>query len=63
LVADLLAEDSGLERVPVDQKDWPGLENAVSTAGEFRTTPAMLPATDGFPGGLDGFFASVLRRR
>jgi 16S rRNA (cytosine967-C5)-methyltransferase len=63
LVADLLAEDSGLERVPVDPKDWPGLENAVSTAGEFRTTPAMLPATDGFPGGLDGFFASVLRRR
>lgn len=63
LVANLLAEDKGLKRVPVDPKDWPGLEEAVSAVGEFRTTPAMLPATEGFPGGLDGFFASVLRRR
>ena len=63
LVADLLAEDPGLERVPVSPLDWPGLEEAVSPSGEFRTTPAMLPSVDGMPGGLDGFFASVLRRR
>ena len=63
LVADLLAEDPRLERVPVSPSDWPGLEEAVSASGEFRTTPAMLPSVDGMPGGLDGFFASVLRRR
>lgn len=63
VVADLLAENPGLERVPVSPADWPGLEEAVSPIGEFRTTPAMLPSTDGFTGGLDGFFASVLRRR
>jgi 16S rRNA (cytosine967-C5)-methyltransferase len=63
VVADLLAENPGLERVPVSPADWPGLEEAVSPIGEFRTTPAMLPSTDGFIGGLDGFFASVLRRR
>jgi len=63
LVADLLAEDPRLERVPVSPLEWPGLEEAVSPSGEFRTTPAMLPSVDGMPGGLDGFFASVLRRR
>ncbi|KEQ03355.1 RsmB/NOP family class I SAM-dependent RNA methyltransferase [Pseudorhizobium pelagicum] len=63
LVADLLRDDPSLERVPVDPAQWPGLEEAISPVGEFRTTPAMLPATDGFTGGMDGFFASVLRRR
>lgn len=63
VVAELLAQDPGLERVPVSPSDWPGLEDAVSPLGEFRTTPAMLPASDGMTGGLDGFFASVLRRR
>lgn len=63
LVADLLRDDPSLERVPVDPSLWPGLEGAISPVGEFRTTPAMLPAADGFTGGMDGFFASVLRRR
>lgn len=63
VVADILAENDSIERVPVNPEDWPGLENAISTVGEFRTTPAMIPQTDGFTGGLDGFFASVLRRK
>ncbi len=63
VVAELLSQDPGLERVPVSPSDWPGLEDAISPLGEFRTTPAMLPASDGMTGGLDGFFASVLRRR
>nr|CAD6601625.1 MFS transporter [Rhizobium sp. TCK] len=63
VVAELLTQDSGLERVPVSPSDWSGLEDAISPLGEFRTTPAMLPASEGMTGGLDGFFASVLRRR
>lgn len=63
VVAELLAQDPGLERVPVSPSGWPGLEDAISPLGEFRTTPAMLPASDSMTGGLDGFFASVLRRR
>jgi tRNA and rRNA cytosine-C5-methylases len=63
LVAELLAEDEGLERVPVLPAGWPGLEDAISPSGEFRTTPAMLSAEGGSGGGMDGFFASVLRRR
>jgi 16S rRNA (cytosine967-C5)-methyltransferase len=63
LVADLLRLNETLERVPVDPALWPGLEEAITSEGEFRTTPAMLPPQDGFNGGMDGFFASVLRRR
>ncbi|HEX2147516.1 MAG TPA: transcription antitermination factor NusB [Pseudorhizobium sp.] len=63
LVANLLAEDRSLERVPVNPAAWPGLEHAITPVGDFRTTPAMIPPADGFLGGMDGFFACVLRRR
>ncbi|RYE63600.1 MAG: RsmB/NOP family class I SAM-dependent RNA methyltransferase, partial [Rhizobiaceae bacterium] len=63
LVAKVLADTPTLERQPVSPSDWPGLESAVSDLGEFRTTPAMLPGDETFAGGMDGFFASVLRVR
>ncbi|MGN7295296.1 RsmB/NOP family class I SAM-dependent RNA methyltransferase [Rhizobium sp. SAFR-030] len=63
LVARLVAEDPSVERVSIRSGDWPGLEQAINAAGEFRTTPAMLPPGDGYAGGMDGFFACVLRRR
>jgi len=56
LVAAFLAEVPDAERMPIRREDWPGLEEAIDDAGDFRTTPVML-------GGMDGFFASVLRRR
>ncbi len=62
LVARLLAESGNVERVPIAAGDWPGLEAAISPLGAFRTTPDMLPQTDGFASGLDGFFAVALRR-
>lgn len=62
VVAKVLADRPDYERVPIDAANWPGLENAISPLGEFRTTPEMLPVPDGFAGGLDGFFACVLRR-
>jgi 16S rRNA (cytosine967-C5)-methyltransferase len=62
VVAGVLA-DGGCERVPVAAADWPGLEEAITPLGEFRTTPAMLPLEPPFSGGLDGFYAAVLRRR
>ncbi|WP_275786694.1 RsmB/NOP family class I SAM-dependent RNA methyltransferase [Pararhizobium gei] len=54
--------DGGCERVAVDPSAWPGLEDAITSEGEFRTTPAMIAPEDGFAGGLDGFYAVVLRR-
>lgn len=63
VVRDLLAETDTIERVPVLRADWPGLEDAINNSGEFRTSPAMLPAENGYAGGMDGFFACILRRR
>ena len=63
LVKTLLREDPSVERVPIRPQDWPGLETAITAEGEFRTTPAMLPGDEVYAGGMDGFFACVLRRR
>lgn len=58
----VLADNPDWQLIPVDASDWPGLEEAISPRGEFRTTPAMLPATAGHAGGVDGFYAVRLRR-
>lgn len=60
LVTRVLSDTPSLARLPIKKTDWPGLEEAITADGNFRTTPAMLPPTDGFVGGMDGFFASVL---
>jgi 16S rRNA (cytosine967-C5)-methyltransferase len=62
LVARLLSETGSVERVPINPQDWPGLENAITSLGEFRTTPAMIAPSGTVAGGMDGFFACVLRR-
>jgi 16S rRNA (cytosine967-C5)-methyltransferase len=56
LIEKFLAVHPEIERVAISRQDWPGLEEAINARGEFRTTPAML-------GGMDGFFAVVLRRK
>ncbi|TCR90205.1 16S rRNA (cytosine967-C5)-methyltransferase [Rhizobium sp. BK376] len=63
VVERLLADTPDVERVPIASGDWPGLETAITPLGEFRTTPVMLSPGSGFASGLDGFFASVLRRK
>jgi 16S rRNA (cytosine967-C5)-methyltransferase len=64
VVERVLANSPSLTRLPIDRANWPGLEDAITPKGEFRTTPAMLPSSeDGFAGGMDGFFASVLSVR
>ncbi|MCD7108186.1 RsmB/NOP family class I SAM-dependent RNA methyltransferase [Rhizobium sp. DKSPLA3] len=61
MVARVVAS-GGCTRVPVDPAAFPGLEEAITPLGELRTTPAMLAPQTGFSGGLDGFYATVLRR-
>ncbi|MNL89834.1 hypothetical protein D3C87_2204060 [compost metagenome] len=56
MISRVLQDSTNVERVPVDKKNWPGLEAAVNGDGDLRTTPDML-------GGTDGFFATVLRRK
>lgn len=63
LVADLLKENPEVELVAIDPKNWPGLEEAITPEGAFRTTPAMIAPENDYAGGMDGFFACTLRRR
>lgn len=62
VIARVLGDMPGFVRVPIDAAAWPGLEQAISPLGDFRTTPVMLPMPDGIASGLDGFYAAVLRR-
>ena len=55
MVAKVLAGEPSLERVPVTVDAFPGMEIAVNKDGDLRTTPDMF-------GGVDGFYATVLRR-
>jgi 16S rRNA (cytosine967-C5)-methyltransferase len=56
MVAKVLATDTTIERVVARTEDWPGMESAINGDGDFRTTPDMF-------GGVDGFFAAVLRKK
>jgi 16S rRNA (cytosine967-C5)-methyltransferase len=62
MIARLLKERSGISRVPVTPDMLPGLKEAITPAGEVRTTPAMLRAATPQASGMDGFYACVLRR-
>ena len=62
VVARVLADRRDLVPESIDPAGWPGLEAAISPDGAFRATPAMLPGDGARPGGLDGFYAAVLRR-
>ncbi|MCZ7487273.1 RsmB/NOP family class I SAM-dependent RNA methyltransferase [Rhizobium rhizogenes] len=56
MIAQVLAENPDVERIAVRKEDWPGMESAVSSQGDLRTTPDMF-------GGVDGFFSSVLLKK
>jgi len=58
LVDRVLMDDRSLKLEPVQPADWPGLEEAITARGEFRTTPAMLAEQ----GGVDGFYACVIAK-
>ena len=62
MIARVLADAPGWSRVPLQPADWQGLEEAISPLGAFRTTPDMLKGEEGFPGGLDGFYAVLLQK-
>ncbi len=61
-MVDRLVAEGLCARVRIKAADWPGLEEAVTEKGEFRTTPAMIAPEGAFAGGLDGFYAVALRR-
>lgn len=62
-VATFLTRNPGFERVPVRPEEVGGLAEVIDASGDLRTLPAHLngEAPEG-RGGLDGFFATRLRR-
>ena len=61
VVAAVLADHPELFLEPVPPAALPGLEEAIRPDGSVRTTPAMLPMMPARNGGVDGFYAAVLR--
>jgi len=63
VIAELLASDSAIQRVPVEKNEVAGLGELLTAAGDLRTLPCHLPHQDPRLGGLDGFYAARLVRR
>ncbi len=61
-VAAFLAREPGYARVPVRPDEVGGAAALIDDCGDLRTLPCHLPEIPGARGGLDGFFASRLRR-
>ena len=62
-VSDFLAAYPAFERVPVEAAELGGLPELIDGNGDLRTLPCHLGGGTDARGGLDGFFASRLRRK
>ena len=56
-IAELLAAEPGLRRVPVETTEVAGLSDIITPEGDLRTLPCHLPHADPRLAGLDGFYA------
>ena len=63
IVADLLARDQNLRRVPIGASDVGGEAAFISADGDLRTLPCHLPDADSRLAGVDGFYAARLEKR
>jgi 16S rRNA (cytosine967-C5)-methyltransferase len=59
-IADLLASESGMRRMPIAASEVAGLADIVTPDGDLRTLPCHLPHADPKLAGLDGFYAARL---
>ena len=62
LVAEFLAREPRVRRVPIDPAEVAGCGELLTPAGELRTLPCHFPAADPRLAGLDGFYAVRLQR-
>lgn len=63
VVADLLARESGLKRVPIGPAEIFGRDEFITKDGDMRTLPCHFPDADSRMAGLDGFYAARLEKR
>ena len=61
-IADLLAAEPALRRMPIEPSEVGGLAELISPEGDLRTLPCHLPQADPRFAGLDGFYAARLVR-
>ncbi len=62
-IAAFLTRNEAFARVPLTPEDVAGHAELIDPNGDLRTLPCHLGGGAGRGGGLDGFFASLLRRR
>ncbi|MBV9630342.1 MAG: methyltransferase domain-containing protein [Xanthobacteraceae bacterium] len=62
LTARLLAEETGVRRVPIEPAEVAGHQELLTATGELRALPCHFPASEPRLGGLDGFYAVRLVR-
>ncbi len=58
-IAALLERNDSMVRLPVTEEELPGMAEALTAEGDFRSLPCHLAAQ----GGVDGFYACRLKRR
>ena len=58
-IAALLERTDSMVRVPIAEEELPGMTEALTAEGDFRSLPCHLAAQ----GGLDGFYACRLQKR
>jgi len=63
IVADLLARDASVRRVPIAAAEVGGEAAFISTDGDLRTLPRHWPDADSRLAGIDGFYAARLEKR
>jgi 16S rRNA (cytosine967-C5)-methyltransferase len=61
-VTAFLEREPGLRRRPITASEIGGLAELLTPAGDLRSFPSHLPATDSRLAGLDGFYAARLER-
>jgi 16S rRNA (cytosine967-C5)-methyltransferase len=62
VVADLLAGEAGVHRVPIAPSEVFGCALFISKDGDLRTLPCYCPDSDSRLAGLDGFYAARLQK-
>jgi 16S rRNA (cytosine967-C5)-methyltransferase len=62
IVAEVLAREGGVKRVPIDASEVFGRAEFITREGDLRTLPCHFPDADSRLAGLDGFYAARLQK-
>jgi 16S rRNA (cytosine967-C5)-methyltransferase len=62
-VAELLAQEPALRRVPIAAAEVAGQQQFITSQGDLRTLPCHFPDADSRFAGVDGFYAARLQKR